>query len=188
VAIDTNRYIQKNWFGYGATSLYAEYGIVNNTGADITNATGTIKGRDYTVAANTTGFTPVRGVTSTQLWVWGAGIAQDFNAGAVSYFSSSAHTTVYLGYRHYDADIRCADHLASATCSGAVPVSAGAGSFTSFVGPNGPQATMRGLSITQGFMEGMRDLGYIEGDNVYYELRTAEGKVAERVGPITGEL
>ena len=47
---------------------------------------------------------------------------------------------------------------------------------------------MRGLSITQGFMEGMRDLGYIEGDNVYYELRSAEGKVAERVGPITEEL
>jgi hypothetical protein len=125
--------ISKNWFGYGATSLYAEYGIVNNTGADITNATGTIMGRHYTVPANTTGFTPVRGVTSTQLWVWGAGIAQDFNAGAVpfSYFSSSAHTTVYLGYRHYDADIRCADHRASATCSGAVPVGAGAGSFIS---------------------------------------------------------
>src|SRR5262245_13890433 len=45
--------ISKNWFGYGATSLYSEYGIVNNTGADITNATGAIMGRDYTVAANT---------------------------------------------------------------------------------------------------------------------------------------
>jgi ABC-type uncharacterized transport system substrate-binding protein len=57
-----------------------------------------------------------------------------------------------------------------------------------FVGPNGPQATMRELSITEGFMEGMRDLGYIEGDNVYYELRSAEGKVAERIGSITEEL
>jgi ABC-type uncharacterized transport system substrate-binding protein len=57
-----------------------------------------------------------------------------------------------------------------------------------FVGPNGPQATMRELTITQGFMEGMRDLGYVEGDNVHYELRSAEGKVAERVGPITEEL
>jgi putative ABC transport system substrate-binding protein len=57
-----------------------------------------------------------------------------------------------------------------------------------FVGPNGPQATMRELTITQGFIEGMRDLGYIEGDNVQYELRSAEGKVTERVGPITDEL
>jgi putative tryptophan/tyrosine transport system substrate-binding protein len=57
-----------------------------------------------------------------------------------------------------------------------------------FVGPNGPQATMRELTITQGFLEGMRDLGYVEGDNIHYELRSAEGKVAERVGPITEEL
>ena len=56
------------------------------------------------------------------------------------------------------------------------------------VGPNGPQATMRDLSITKGFLEGMRDLGYIEGDNVHYELRSAEGKVAERMGSITEEL
>jgi putative ABC transport system substrate-binding protein len=57
-----------------------------------------------------------------------------------------------------------------------------------FVGPNGPQATMRELTITQGFLEGMRDLGYLEGENIHYELRSAEGKVAERVGPITEEL
>jgi putative tryptophan/tyrosine transport system substrate-binding protein len=57
-----------------------------------------------------------------------------------------------------------------------------------FVGPNGPQATMRELTITQGFLEGMRDLGYIEGENVQYELRSAEGKVAERLRSITEEL
>jgi putative tryptophan/tyrosine transport system substrate-binding protein len=57
-----------------------------------------------------------------------------------------------------------------------------------FVGPNGPQATMRELTITQGFMEGMRDLGYVEGKNIHYELHSAEGKVAERMGPITEEL
>lgn len=39
--------ISKNWFGYGATSLYGEYGAVTNAGADITNAAGTIMGRDY---------------------------------------------------------------------------------------------------------------------------------------------
>jgi putative tryptophan/tyrosine transport system substrate-binding protein len=56
------------------------------------------------------------------------------------------------------------------------------------VGANGPQATMRGLTITQAFIEGMRELGYIEGENIEYEFRSAEGKVAERAGPITEEL
>jgi hypothetical protein len=51
--------ISKNWFGYGATSLYGEYGAVSNTGADITNAAGTTMGRDYLVPANTTGFTGI---------------------------------------------------------------------------------------------------------------------------------
>jgi hypothetical protein len=125
--------ISKNWFGYGATSLYGEFGIVKNSGADITNAAGTTIGRDYTVPVNTTGFTPVRGVTSTELRVWGFGIAQDFDAGKVSpsFYTNPAHTTVYLGYRHYDADIGCADLLTATTCSGAVPVGAAAGSFTS---------------------------------------------------------
>ena len=35
-----------------------------------------------------------------------------------------------------------------------------------FVGANGPQAPMRELSITKAFMEGMRDLGYFEGENI----------------------
>jgi hypothetical protein len=132
--------ISKNWFGYGATSLYGEYGAVSNAGADITNAAGTTMGRDYLVPANTTGFTPVQGVTSTELRVWGVGIVQDFDAGKVpfSYFSSAAHTTVYLGYRHFDGEVRWTDHLAAATCSGGVPVTASVTSFTTHKLPTEP--------------------------------------------------
>jgi putative ABC transport system substrate-binding protein len=56
------------------------------------------------------------------------------------------------------------------------------------VGGNGPQPAMRELGITRAFMEGMRNLGYIEGHNIEYELRSADGKIAERAGPITDEL
>jgi putative ABC transport system substrate-binding protein len=54
------------------------------------------------------------------------------------------------------------------------------------VGANGPQAGVR--EAAQAFLGGMRDLGYSEGENIEYEFRSAEGKVAERTGPITEEL
>jgi len=57
-----------------------------------------------------------------------------------------------------------------------------------FVGGNGPQALMRELSITKALMEGMRDLGYVEGENIEYVLRSAEGKIAERAGPMIAEF
>jgi putative ABC transport system substrate-binding protein len=57
-----------------------------------------------------------------------------------------------------------------------------------FVGSNGPQAPMRELSITKALMEGMRDLGYVEGKNIEYVLRSAEGKVVERAGPMIAEF
>jgi hypothetical protein len=34
----------------------------------------------------------------------------------------------------------------------------------------------------------MRDLGYTEGENIAYEFRSAEGKIAERAGPMTEEF
>jgi hypothetical protein len=80
--------ISKNWFGYGNTSVYGEYGVANDWGA----ANGA--GRDFTTA----GFTPVFDVTDTKLTIWGLGIAQNFDAAA---------TAVYLGYRHMEADINC---------------------------------------------------------------------------------
>jgi putative ABC transport system substrate-binding protein len=56
------------------------------------------------------------------------------------------------------------------------------------VGANGPPDIKRELSITRAFLEGMRGLGYIEGENIEYEFRSAEGKVAERAGPMIEEF
>ena len=100
--------ISKNWFGYGNTSLYGEYGVTNDWGADFTNAGGAAIGRDYAAAA---GFTAVAGVSSTEVGVWGFGIAQKFDAAA---------TDIFVGYRHMDADIICTDNIGAATCTGGV--------------------------------------------------------------------
>jgi|SRR6516165_1207598 len=56
------------------------------------------------------------------------------------------------------------------------------------VGANGPQASMRELSITKAFMEGMRDLGYVEGENIEYVLRSTEGKMVARTPPMMAEF
>jgi hypothetical protein len=79
--------ITKNWFGYGNTTVYGEYGQANDWGANTL-------GRNFAVA----GFTAVNGVTDTELNVWGFGIAQNIDAAA---------TALYLGYRHMEADIGC---------------------------------------------------------------------------------
>ena len=52
------------------------------------------------------------------------------------------------------------------------------------VGANGP-ATREGA---QPILDGMRDLGYTEGEDIAYELCSAEGKIAERAGPMTEEF
>jgi len=69
--------ISKNWFGPGITSVYGEYGVATDWGADITcgiaSATCTsTAGRNYTTA----GFTAVNGVTDTELKMWGLGVVQ----------------------------------------------------------------------------------------------------------------
>jgi hypothetical protein len=105
--------ISKNWFGYGNTSVYGEYGVANDWGGGFTNGSSTALaiGRDFAAPANTTGFTAVKGVTSTEMKVWGIGIAQNIAAAA---------TDLYIGYRHFDADIKCADAVGAATCTGGV--------------------------------------------------------------------
>jgi hypothetical protein len=103
--------ISKNWFGYGNTSVYGEYGIANDWGADFTTG-GTTIGRNFAAPGGTTGFTPVNGVTETEMRMWGIGIAQNIAAAA---------TDIYLGYRHFDADIKCtaANDLFGNVCAGA---------------------------------------------------------------------
>jgi hypothetical protein len=102
--------ISKNFFGYGNTSAYGEYGVADDWGAAFTNG-GTTIGRNFSAPANTTGFTAVNGVTSSEVRMWGIGVVQNFAASA---------TDLYLGYRHFDADIKCADVIRAATCTGGV--------------------------------------------------------------------
>jgi hypothetical protein len=105
--------VSKNWFGYGNTSVYGEYGIADDWGADFTTGGATI-GRNFAAPANTTGFTAVNGVTSTEMRVWGIGVAQNFSAAA---------TDVYLGYRHFEGDMKCvAADTALGVCNGAAPL------------------------------------------------------------------
>jgi hypothetical protein len=113
--------VSKNWFGLGITSVYGDYWITNNVGADITGATGTTVGRDFTAPANTTGFIAIRGVTATEFRAWGFGVAQDLDA---------ASTTIYAGYRHLESSIRCTDLAMAATCSGGVSPTALPVTFT----------------------------------------------------------
>ena len=56
------------------------------------------------------------------------------------------------------------------------------------VGANGPPDTKHELSITRAFLAGMVELGYEEGENIEYEFGSAEGKVAERAGPMVMEF
>jgi hypothetical protein len=121
--------ISKKWSDTGITSIYGEYWSTNDVGADITGATGTSVGRDFTAPANTTGFTAVRGVTATEFRVLGIGIAQDVDA---------TSTTIYAGYRHLENSIRCTDLVTAATCSGGVSPTAVPGTFTSHKLPTEP--------------------------------------------------
>ena len=89
--------ISKNFFGYGNTSSYSEYGEASDWGADFTNGSG-LQGRTYAAAANTTGFTALAGVTATEVRTWGLGVAQNVSAAA---------TDLYAGYRHFNALHRC---------------------------------------------------------------------------------
>jgi hypothetical protein len=115
--------IAKNCFGYGQTAFYAEYGIADDWGTDITSSgNGTFIGRSYTtnnVCANPpfTGncvdhMTSVFGVTSTEVRMWGFGVTQNITA---------AVTDLYLGYRHFDATIKCVgvDDALGNVCAGA---------------------------------------------------------------------
>jgi len=108
--------ISKNFFGYGNTSFYGEYGVANDWGADFTTGGATL-GRNFAAPAGTTGFTPVNGVTSTEMRMWGLGVVQNISAAA---------TDLYLGYRHFDATINCvAADAGGNVCAGAAPAVVG---------------------------------------------------------------
>jgi hypothetical protein len=79
--------ITKNWTGLGNTAIYGEYSQSNDWGADKG------LGRDYTGAV---GSVSIFDVTATELTVWGLGIVQNVDAAA---------TELYLGWRHFSADV-----------------------------------------------------------------------------------
>jgi hypothetical protein len=91
--------IAKNWFGWGNTALYGEYGKSLDWGA-------LNSGRDYPgstactsppftglCSANLTG---VADVTETEATLWGLGVVQHVDAAAME---------LYLGYRRYSLDL-----------------------------------------------------------------------------------
>jgi hypothetical protein len=97
--------ISKNWFGYGNTTLYAEYGQATDWGASEagrnfvgTTSTTTCPGPNATCSAAIANFIGVNGVVGTDVSVWGLGIVQKFDAAA---------TDLYVGYRHFDPEITC---------------------------------------------------------------------------------
>ena len=92
--------IAKNWTGLGNTALYGEYSVSNGWGSDTTAL-----GKDYAAAGTKQA---VFGVTDTKMTVYGLGITQHIDAAA---------TELYLGWRHFAADITC--NGTGADCSGA---------------------------------------------------------------------
>jgi hypothetical protein len=113
--------ISKNFFGPGNTSLYGEYGVEPDWGASSagrnyggTGSTATCPGVNGACVPTIANFTTVNGVTETETRMWGMGIVQKFDAAA---------TDMYLGYRHFDAEITCngtgAGASAAAPCGGA---------------------------------------------------------------------
>ena len=115
--------ISKNWFGSGNTSVYGEYGLALDWGASGvgrsfagTSATAGCPGANSVCSPTLANFTTVNGVTETEMKVWGIGIVQKFDA---------ASTDVYLGYRHFDADITCTGAVTAAgACAGAAGAAA----------------------------------------------------------------
>jgi hypothetical protein len=92
--------IAKNWTGWGNTALYGEYG----KSQDFAAKGGT--GRDFAGSTACTsppftgncaaGFTALNGVIGSEVTMWGVGIVQNIDAGAME---------LYLGYRNYSLDV-----------------------------------------------------------------------------------
>jgi hypothetical protein len=89
--------IAKNWFGWGNTAIYGEYGQTQ----DMAASTG---GRNFAGATacggafggNCTNFSGITGVVGSDATLWGIGIVQYIDAAAME---------VYVAYRNYSVDI-----------------------------------------------------------------------------------
>jgi len=106
--------IAKNWTGFGNTAIFGEYGHNQGQGAcnsvfvaNNPNPTTGAQGCDYS-NATIPGATTIRGVTGTEVTMYGFGITQTVDAAA---------TEIYLNARHFDADVTCSS--TAANCGGA---------------------------------------------------------------------
>jgi hypothetical protein len=132
--------IAKNWFGIGNTALYGEYGKATDWGAESagrnfagTGSTASCPGPNASCSPSLANFTSVNGVTDTELTIWGLGITQNVDAAA---------STLYLGYRHFDADITC-----TAANSGVNVCGDGAGSTAKKLPTEGMDVVVGGAVI-----------------------------------------
>ena len=122
--------ISKNWFGIGNTALYGEYGKATDWGAEAAgrNFAGNYASdcwlpvaRERRLCIHPPELHAVNGVTDTEVRIWGMGITQNVDAAA---------STLYLGYRNFDADISCTGATTAATVSARVRQAAGTPSKT----------------------------------------------------------
>jgi hypothetical protein len=110
--------MSRNWFGYGNTTAYGEFGKSIDAGAaysgrNFNGSPGAVgcPGPNAVCVPTLNNFVSVNGVTDTELTVKGFGVAQNF---------STASTDLYLGYRHFGADIVCTGATTAAgACAGA---------------------------------------------------------------------
>jgi hypothetical protein len=79
--------IEKNWTGYGATTLYAEYGEYNDIFLDAFSAARNAQGYDGIASAD---------IAGSEVTRWGFGVVQNFDAAAL---------TMYVVYQHFEADL-----------------------------------------------------------------------------------
>jgi len=112
--------ISKNWWGWGNTMVYGEYGNATDWGVDsagrnftsptATNCNGASPVLNGTCVAAVNNFDTVNGMVSSEVRVWGLGIGQNIDAAA---------STLYLAYRNMEADITCTGATtATGTCAG----------------------------------------------------------------------
>jgi predicted porin len=88
--------IEQKWFALGKTTLYGEY-INNKSGNSLTGGQlTTLANSDALFSGLTSGFNARRGITSSEVSVWGLGFTQSLEAAAAD---------IYLGYRNYSASV-----------------------------------------------------------------------------------
>jgi hypothetical protein len=92
--------LAKNWFGWGNTALYGEYGKslgwAGTTGAGRSFPGASACGTPPFEGICTQNLQGIAGVTDSEATLWGIGVVQNIDAAAME---------IYLGYRRYSIDL-----------------------------------------------------------------------------------